>query len=536
MTGSPERPRAKPVLAEILQTHGGPSSSSQQAAPATGPSTTSVSTSYRPGAPLGRLQATDFVPPVPASPALRSLDSPPLQPHESPPLTRQVHGSQASISSLDSQDGLGSVDEDGDNNDLGASVIQLFNPNLYLHAQEAWSQWEEHRGQRGGGDDEESLHDGPAGSSFSQQEEMSERASLMRSSLAHRKAYGTLPSESNITVSSRRMGPGGFNLGGVSAIHAHPHPDEATLVDAMKTADIGGQPGSNLGLILIAISQLCYSIMNLFVTLLDQRDGQSAPHRGPDHPPITVFEIVFAECFIIWIGAIGAMLLFGTPHVFLGPPNIRGLLLLRGLFGFLSTLFLYMSLQALSLSDATALTFLGPLVTGATAALILGEPFTVRERVAGIGSLVGVIMIARPSAIFGTADDGEIPSTPGDTPPIEGDGTDSKDASQRLFGVVIALIGVCCMSGAWISLRKIGRSASTYHSIAYFAGCSWILSLAAMLVLRQPFVLPSDWIGMFLLTTVGVSSLLAQVFQTLGLQRETAGRASMMAYLVSSME
>ena len=145
-------------------------------------------------------------------------------------------------------------------------------------------------------------------------------------------------------------------------------------------------------------------------------------------------------------------------------------------------------------------------------------------------------MIARPSAIFGTADDGEIPSTPGDTPPIEGDGTDSKDASQRLFGVVIALIGVCCMSGAWISLRKIGRSASTYHSIAYFAGCSWILSLAAMLVLRQPFVLPSDWIGMFLLTTVGVSSLLAQVFQTLGLQRETAGRASMMAYLVSTME
>lgn len=301
--------------------------------------------------------------------------------------------------------------------------------------------------------------------------------------------------------------------------------------DAMKTADIGGSPGSNLGLVLIAIAQLCYSAMNLFVTLLDEREGEDAPGRGKDHPPITALEVVLVECFIIWLGATAAMLLFRTPHPFLGPPGTRVLLTLRGIFGFLSTLFLYMALQNLTLSDATSITFLGPLVTGVTAALVLHEPFSVREAVAGMGSLGGVLLIAKPAAIFGSAADGSVPSSGGgDTPPIE-DGSDTRDASKRVVGVIVALLSVLSMSGAWVSLRKIGRSASTYHSIAYFALASWTLSLAGMLALGQPLVVPSSIQSGFLLAMVGVFSLGAQVAQTLGLQRESAARAATMSYL-----
>ena len=52
-----------------------------------------------------------------------------------------------------------------------------------------------------------------------------------------------------------------------------------------------------------------------------------------------------------------------------------------------------------------------------------------------------------------------------------------------------------------------------------------------MWVLGQPFVIPSSTLSLFLLLGVGLFSLFAQVFQTLGLQRESAGRAATMSYL-----
>ncbi|CAO1620477.1 unnamed protein product [Jaminaea pallidilutea] len=489
-----------------------------------------------PGAPPGRIVATDYPSSAPGntSPVLRFASSSSSPPHSpSSPFSRPQHnGSQASLSSLGSDEGLGSArgDTDADNSmddgmpaqsGYAASIVseaaELFNPNLYLHAQEAWDQWRQIRGPEH--DDEEQP--GVSESTFSRQEQMSERASLLSSSLAQRPRYGVappVPHPNESAVSSVR-----HREAMLSAIAEAPVPGEATMRDAMKTADIGGTPGSNLGLILIAISQLCYSIMNLFVTLLDER---------PETRSISALEIVFVECFVIWIGATVAMLLFKTPHVFLGPPGTRLLLLARGVFGFLSTLFLYISLQNLSLSDATSITFLGPLFTGATAAVLLGEPFSVREAVAGVGSLLGVLLIAKPSALFGDNSSSKIPSSGGgDTPPIDDDDQSSGRASNHVVGIVVALLGVASMSGAWISLRKIGRSASTYHSIAYFSLCSWGLSLVGMIATREPFVIPTSWTAMFLLITVGLFSLLAQVFQTVGLQRETAGRAATMSYL-----
>lgn len=417
---------------------------------------------------------------------------------------------------------------------LISQATDMFNPNLYLHAQGAWDQWNKLRGAEAGVGSEDGLLGAPtsltAESALERQEQISERASLLTSSLAQCKTYGALPppADDSASLANRdRM---------LSAINQRPVYSEATLRDAMTTADIGGIPGSNLGLILIALSQLCYSIMNLFVTLLDEREGAGKPSRGPEHPPpppIGALEVVFVECIIIWIGATLAMLIFRSPHVWLGPPGVRWLLFARGVFGFLSTLFLYISLQNLSLSDATSITFLSPLVTGVTAAVLLEEPFSRREAVAGVGSLLGVLLIAKPSFLFGEAGQKNFPSSGGgDTPPLDNsESHGDPNAKRRLLGVVIALLGVFCMSGAWVSLRKIGRSASTYHSIAWFALCSWTLSLVGMWATGETFVWPDSWLSTFFLLFVGVFSLGAQVLQTLGLQRETAGRAAAMSYL-----
>ncbi|PWN23258.1 hypothetical protein BCV69DRAFT_280867 [Microstroma glucosiphilum] len=520
---SRSRPQAD-VLASVLgSSHPAPSSYAAS----------SHFSSGRVPPPAGRVQATDYQPPP----------SPIVRPSSPDSASVQHHGSQASLSSLNSDDVYGSQDEDDDENgrqgpDLNAStfsvVAQMFDPNLYLHAQEAWSQWEDHKRADEDLDDEEQTagtEDGYGTESVISRrtEEMSERAGLMSSSIAARRLYGTMPGGSVAGGSSQY----GHHMAASSlrVPSATTHHEEPTMEDAMKTADIGGTPGSNLGILLLCVSQLAYSLMNGFVSLLDALEGEKAPGRGPDHPPISAFEIVFVECFIIWLGAIAAMAVFKTPYILFGPPKARLVLIARGTFGFLSTLFLYLSLENLSLSDATGIIFLGPLVTGVAAAVFLSEPFSVRERIAGIGSLLGVLLIARPTAIFGSQGDAEVPSAPGDTPPIEGGNESEAAGANRVFGVVIALAGVFCQSGAWIALRSLGRACSTYHSIAYFALCSWVLSLAGMVVSGQPFVWPSTVEATVVLFSVGLFSLLAQVFQTLGLQRETAARAAMVSYL-----
>jgi drug/metabolite transporter (DMT)-like permease len=53
-------------------------------------------------------------------------------------------------------------------------------------------------------------------------------------------------------------------------------------------------------------------------------------------------------------------------------------------------------------ADATVLTFLSPLLTGLLATLLLGESYVPVEAIAGILSLGGVLLIAKPEAIFGS--------------------------------------------------------------------------------------------------------------------------------------
>ncbi len=139
-------------------------------------------------------------------------------------------------------------------------------------------------------------------------------------------------------------------------------------------------------------------------------------------------------------------------------------------------------------------------------------------------------LIARPSFLFGSNTGPSIPEDGDIELPVPSD-PDSASEAARIIGILVALGGVVLMAGAWVCLRRIGKRASTYHSISYFALCSWVSSFVAMWVLGQPFVIPSSTMSLFLLMSVGLFSLLAQVFQTLGLQRESAGRAATMSYL-----
>lgn len=421
--------------------------------------------------------------------------------------TEQEDASFASTSNRDDDDGETSIFSD---------FASIFHPNEYIAAQQRLE--EDGRSDFGSYDEERmpifsSSHPRRTSTTAFSHRRPSAISSI-RPSIHSRRRQHLVPPEEDVIQEGSAWSKVPTETGDVSGISIR-----QALVDPSTS------PGSNLGLMLIAVSQVSYSTMNLFVKLLDDREGQQ---QGTE--AIGALEIVGVECLIIWIGCMLAMCAAKTEHILLGPPGARLLLLARGMFGFASTLALYISLHALTLSDATVITFLSPLATGFLAYMLLHEPFTFRERIAGVLSLAGVTLIARPSFLFGSnagqgvPEDGDIEIPPGAEP-------GSASEAARIIGILVALAGVIFMAGAWVALRRIGKRASTYHSISYFALCSWVSSFVAMWVLGQPFVIPTSTLSLILLLGVGLMSLLAQVFQTLGLQRESAGRAATMSYL-----
>ena len=80
-----------------------------------------------------------------------------------------------------------------------------------------------------------------------------------------------------------------------------------------------------------------------------------------------------------------------------------GLLALRGLLGFGAVTSLYFSVTLLPLADAAVLAFLAPVLVAALSPLLLREPPSRGVAAALPLSLVGVLLVAQPTFLFGGA-------------------------------------------------------------------------------------------------------------------------------------
>lgn len=268
----------------------------------------------------------------------------------------------------------------------------------------------------------------------------------------------------------------------------------------------------NVGLLLVAGAQLFLSFMNVAVKKLNRID-----------PPVTALQLIIVRMSITWICSVTFMLATGVPDPLRGPEGVRLLFVVRGLSGFFGLFGIYFSLKYLSLSDATVLTFLSPLCTAAAGALLLGEKFSRKEAFAGLVSLCGVVLIARPPFIFGNDNKeptgGILEISAGDVTP-----------EQRLAAVGMGLVGVLGATGAYTSLRAIGKRAHPLHSLVMFSFYSVAGASIGMIATDTPFIVPTrlEWLGMLIM--IGVFGFFAQILLTMGLARETAGRASMGMY------
>ena len=240
------------------------------------------------------------------------------------------------------------------------------------------------------------------------------------------------------------------------------------------------------GIRYMAASALCFSVMSVLVKLA----GRSLP----------TMEIVLARGVVILLVTRSLLARRGV-----SPWGRRkGVLLLRGLLGFAALSCFYFALTVLPLADATVIQYTNPVWTALIAAVVLDERLRRIEVVGTVASLVGVVLLVRPTVLFGTA-----------------------AASLDPLHVAVALSGAVFSAAAYVTVRILGATEDPLVIVFWFA----MVNVAAAVPLAAPSAVWPDATGWLLLVGVGVSAQVAQVLLTMGLGEERAGRAMSIAYL-----
>lgn len=267
----------------------------------------------------------------------------------------------------------------------------------------------------------------------------------------------------------------------------------------------------NIGLAFIILSQFFNSIMVVSTKLLET----DPEFEEPIHP----FQILFVRMIITFAGCFCYLKYIKKETEIFGPKEIRWLLVLRGVVGFVGVFSMYYSLMYLSVSDAVVITFLVPSVTGFLAWVILRERWTLVEALGGLVSLLGVLLIARPSSIFGESSSSKDHSI------------ETSNPEERLLATSVALCGVLGASGVYIVIRFIGKRVHSLITVEYFAALCVMISLGGIIVVPGlSFKIPHTSRQWFLFFALGISGFFMQFLLTEGIQREKASRASAMLY------
>ncbi|GAM39088.1 DUF6 domain protein [Talaromyces pinophilus] len=242
-----------------------------------------------------------------------------------------------------------------------------------------------------------------------------------------------------------------------------------------------------------------------------------------------VYRILFSRMIITVAASFFYMWYAQVPNPF-GSRGIRGLLMLRAAGGFFGVFGMYFSLLYMPLSEATVLTFLSPIVACyACSFLMPNEPFTRKQQLAGVISLLGVVLIARPFS------GGKVESLAAEIAPLAGDGNstitelvggelsdndmaDGVSAIHHLMAVGFGILGVFGAACAYVTIRLIGPRAHPLVSVTYFSAYTTTVSLIAMIAIPSvSFRLPGNLMEWGLLLGLGATGFTMQYLLTAGL-------------------
>jgi drug/metabolite transporter (DMT)-like permease len=181
----------------------------------------------------------------------------------------------------------------------------------------------------------------------------------------------------------------------------------------------------------------------------------------------------------------------------------KGLLVVRGMMGFAALSCFFYALIHLPLADATVIQYTNPVWTAWLGWWLLNEGLSRREAALSGAGLLGVLLIARPTLLFGGA------------------------SRLEPLAVAVGMAGALFSAAAYVSVRKLGRTEHPLMIVFYFTLVTVPASIPGLLMHA---VMPTAH-ELGLLGGVGLSAVLGQLYLTRGLQREPAGRATAIGYV-----
>jgi drug/metabolite transporter (DMT)-like permease len=239
------------------------------------------------------------------------------------------------------------------------------------------------------------------------------------------------------------------------------------------------------GLRYMALSAFFFSLMGALVKLA----GETLPSQ----------EIVFFRSFLVLIFAYVEL-----RRLEISPwGQNKKLLLVRGTTGFIALSCFYYAVTHLPLADATVIMYSNPVFTGILAALFLGESLSKIEVGGVVLCVVGVVLIAQPSFVFGG------------------------DSRLPIFDVGIAFAGAIAAAISYVIVRQLRRTEEPMVVVFYFP----LVATPASIPFAIPDAVLPNWYELGILLAIGVVTHIAQVMMTKGLHLEKAGRATAVSYL-----
>mmetsp|Transcript_69471 Transcript_69471/g.151202 ORF Transcript_69471/g.151202 Transcript_69471/m.151202 type:complete len:343 (+) Transcript_69471:113-1141(+) len=247
----------------------------------------------------------------------------------------------------------------------------------------------------------------------------------------------------------------------------------------------------SLGLVAMLGSSFFFSIMALLVKVLTR---------------FKAFELVFWRSVFMTMITTSICLKNGLRPF--GRSGERGVLVLRGVAGFLFMASYYAALQILPLSDAVVIAYTSPVITAIAAVILLGEKMSPLDVIGSLLCMVGVVLVAKPSFVmqfFG------------------------EEVEELPFNGVMGALGAALFSTSVYILLRFAKKIEPMVATNYFAMIGIVLSPMAGYAAEEKFVIPTglEWL---LLVLLAVLSVVGQNLMNIGLALETAGKATAMNY------
>ena len=262
-----------------------------------------------------------------------------------------------------------------------------------------------------------------------------------------------------------------------------------------------------MGSLLVLASSSCFSFSNLCVHLLSRLPE-------PRIPPLQTSSVRFIFQLVLTLLTLCVVRRgrLAQARTWMGAPGNWWKLLLRGAWGLAGLSGWFYLLTVMSFSDATAIVFTNVCLTGLFAHVLLGEPFHRLEGVMAALGLVGVVFVAQPAALFGSAG-----------------GAAARPLAPT--SVLLGLATACASAMAYISARMIGSNEDPLVITLWFGALGAVASPLLCLAAVGGFVPAPTPAALWLQVGAGFIGWLGQLFLNAGLSMAPVGPSSVMRYM-----